>query len=118
MAQSHLEQGVQHFVAVKDDVNLALLYSNTGRLMRLLAHYHSSTEGYPLTKTEKYYYSKVYVLYLQTKILINCYLFSIIVSFLTFNRSFCIICLLEKNSDYNLIWSFYLLYHYNNFFKE
>ncbi|XP_075222237.1 erythroid differentiation-related factor 1-like isoform X2 [Lycorma delicatula] len=56
--QWHLEQGVEQFETVRDNANLALLYSNTGRLMRLMAHYYSSNEGYPLTKTEKYYYNK------------------------------------------------------------
>lgn len=37
-ALSHLETGIKAFETVRDESNLALLYSNTGRLMRLNAH--------------------------------------------------------------------------------
>ncbi|XP_031843039.1 erythroid differentiation-related factor 1 isoform X2 [Nomia melanderi] len=37
---NHLEAGVKAFETVHDEANLALLHSNTGRLMRLCAHMH------------------------------------------------------------------------------
>lgn len=37
---THLEAGVKAFETVHDEANLALLHSNTGRLMRLCAHMH------------------------------------------------------------------------------
>lgn len=37
---AHLESGVKAFETVHDEANLALLHSNTGRLMRLCAHMH------------------------------------------------------------------------------
>ncbi|KAK2586143.1 hypothetical protein KPH14_001413 [Odynerus spinipes] len=36
----HLEAGVKAFETVHDEANLALLHSNTGRLMRICAHMH------------------------------------------------------------------------------
>lgn len=36
----HLERGVEAFEKAHDEANLALLYSNIGRLMRLRAHTH------------------------------------------------------------------------------
>lgn len=38
---NHLESGIKAFEAVHDEANLALLHSNTGRLMRLCAHMHA-----------------------------------------------------------------------------
>jgi hypothetical protein len=58
----HLEVGVKAFDAVRDEANLALLHSNTGRLMRMCAHYHSpdsSDRHSELAGQERHFYSKV-----------------------------------------------------------
>ena len=55
---TYLENGIKAFKAVNDEANLALLYSNTGRLMRLMAHYYSE-ENCPLNKAAKAFYTKV-----------------------------------------------------------
>ncbi|KAL0269089.1 UNVERIFIED_CONTAM: hypothetical protein PYX00_006926 [Menopon gallinae] len=43
-SQNHLEEGIRAFECVKDEANLALLHSNTGRLMRLKAHFQAPAE--------------------------------------------------------------------------
>lgn len=58
ISMTHLENGVKAFKIVKDDANLALLYSNTGRLMRLMAHFYSGNDA-PLNKVAKNFYNKV-----------------------------------------------------------
>ena len=55
---TYLENGIKAFKIVNDEANLALLYSNTGRLMRLMAHYYSE-ENCPLNKAAKAFYKKV-----------------------------------------------------------
>ena len=58
----HLETGVKAFIAVNDEPNLALLYSNTGRLMRMCAHFHSpdvSDRHSELAGQERHFYNKV-----------------------------------------------------------
>lgn len=55
---THLENGIKAFKSVKDDGNLALLYSNTGHLMRVMAHFYSE-DGSPLNKVAKSFYTKV-----------------------------------------------------------
>ncbi|OXU32038.1 hypothetical protein TSAR_004336 [Trichomalopsis sarcophagae] len=52
-SEQHLEAGVKAFELVGDKANLALLYSNTGRLMRLNAYVHRIQ-----SKKEKDYYIK------------------------------------------------------------
>ena len=57
----HLETGVKAFSAVNDEANLALLYSNTGRLMRMCAHFHSpdvSDRHSELSGQERQFYNK------------------------------------------------------------
>lgn len=57
----HLETGVKAFSAVNDEANLALLYSNTGRLMRMCAHFHSpdvSDRHSELAGQERQFYNK------------------------------------------------------------
>lgn len=58
-----LENGIKAFKVVNDEANLALLYSNTGRLMRLMAHYYSE-EHCPLNKAAKAFYKKVIIVYI------------------------------------------------------
>lgn len=55
---THWENGIKAFKSVKDDVNLALLYSNTSHLMRVMAHFYSE-DGAALNKVAKSFYSKV-----------------------------------------------------------
>ncbi|XP_022184914.2 erythroid differentiation-related factor 1 isoform X1 [Nilaparvata lugens] len=73
-ARSHLEQGVEQFESVSDNANLALLHSNTGRLMRLLAHYQQHCHQFDgeededkiavrVSKGEKYYYNRAFSSY-------------------------------------------------------
>jgi len=54
-----LEAGITAFEKVADKSNLALLLTNTGRLMRLCSHAMASTDKTPLQGQEKNYYSKV-----------------------------------------------------------
>ncbi|KAL6263033.1 hypothetical protein P5V15_005829 [Pogonomyrmex californicus] len=55
---THLESGVKAFETVHDEANLALLHSNTGRLMRLCAHMY----GKQNTK-ERHFYNKAFASY-------------------------------------------------------
>jgi hypothetical protein len=60
----HLEAGVKSFSVVHDEANLALLHSNTGRLMRMCAHFHSpdlSSRHSGLVGQERHFYNKVSV---------------------------------------------------------
>lgn len=60
----HLEAGVKAFSVVHDEANLALLHSNTGRLMRMCAHFHSpdlSDRHSGLVGQERHFYNKVSV---------------------------------------------------------
>lgn len=57
----HLEAGVKAFSVVHDEANLALLHSNTGRLMRMCAHFHSpdlSDRHSGLAGQERHFYNK------------------------------------------------------------
>ncbi|CAD6239249.1 GSCOCG00008661001-RA-CDS [Cotesia congregata] len=54
----HLEAGVKAFETSKDDVNLALLHSNSGRLMRTWAHFPDKRQS-----QEKYFYNKAIMSY-------------------------------------------------------
>ncbi|XP_069671466.1 erythroid differentiation-related factor 1 [Periplaneta americana] len=57
----HLEAGVKAFDTVHDKNNLALLYSNTARLMRMCAHFHAPTSGETptgLAGQERSFYNK------------------------------------------------------------
>lgn len=55
---SHLEAGIRAFESVHDESNLALLHSNTGRLMRLCAYLN--TKQY--TK-ERHFHNKALISY-------------------------------------------------------
>lgn len=55
---THLEYGVKAFETVHDEANLALLHSNTGRLMRLWAHMHIKRDI-----QERHFYNKALVSY-------------------------------------------------------
>ncbi|XP_076677136.1 erythroid differentiation-related factor 1 [Andrena cerasifolii] len=54
----HLEAGVKAFETVHDQANLALLHSNTGRLMRLCAHMHVKQNT-----QERHFYNKALASY-------------------------------------------------------
>lgn len=55
---NHLESGIKAFEAVHDEANLALLHSNTGRLMRLCAHMHAKQNT-----QERQFYNKALASY-------------------------------------------------------
>ncbi|KZC11110.1 Erythroid differentiation-related factor 1 [Dufourea novaeangliae] len=55
---THLEAGVKAFETVHDKANLALLHSNTGRLMRLCAHMHVKQNT-----QERHFYNKALASY-------------------------------------------------------
>lgn len=59
-SQKHLENGIKAFDTVKDEANLALLYSNTGRLMRVQAHFLgiSLNDENELATQERNFYKK------------------------------------------------------------
>ncbi|PSN47600.1 hypothetical protein C0J52_04586 [Blattella germanica] len=61
----HLEAGVKAFETVRDEANLALLHSNTGRLMRMSAHFHSPDAGsrQELAGQERHFYNKALASY-------------------------------------------------------
>ncbi|XP_053594409.1 erythroid differentiation-related factor 1 [Microplitis demolitor] len=63
-SHKHLEAGVEAFEISRDDVNLALLHSNTGRLMRTWAHIPDKKQS-----QEKYFYNKAITSY-QTALLV------------------------------------------------
>jgi len=63
---NHLEAGVKAFSAVHDKANLALLYSNTGRLMRMCAHFHSPDSNdrhSEMVGQERHFYNKVNMIF-------------------------------------------------------
>lgn len=55
---THLESGIAAFHDVHDEANLALLHSNTGRLMRLCAHIHGKQNT-----QERHFYNKALASY-------------------------------------------------------
>ncbi|EZA54471.1 Erythroid differentiation-related factor [Ooceraea biroi] len=55
---THLESGIKAFETVHDETNLALLHSNTGRLMRLCAHVNDKQNT-----QERHYYNKALTSY-------------------------------------------------------
>ncbi|GAB1869397.1 Erythroid differentiation-related factor 1 [Camponotus japonicus] len=57
-SSTHLESGITAFHEVHDETNLALLHSNTGRLMRLCAHIHDKQ-----TVQERHFYNKALASY-------------------------------------------------------
>ncbi|XP_012254661.2 erythroid differentiation-related factor 1 [Athalia rosae] len=57
-SSTHLEAGVKAFETVHDEANLALLHSNSGRLMRLCAHIHMKQQS-----QERHFYNKALISY-------------------------------------------------------
>ncbi|XP_015600984.1 erythroid differentiation-related factor 1 [Cephus cinctus] len=55
---NHLESGVKAFESVNDEANLALLHSNSGRLLRLCAHIHIKQRH-----QERQFYNKALISY-------------------------------------------------------
>nr|XP_018900109.1 PREDICTED: erythroid differentiation-related factor 1 [Bemisia tabaci]XP_018900110.1 PREDICTED: erythroid differentiation-related factor 1 [Bemisia tabaci]XP_018900111.1 PREDICTED: erythroid differentiation-related factor 1 [Bemisia tabaci] len=70
-SQEYLDKGIKLFEAVKDDVNLALLHSNEGRLMRLIALYHSQDQG-AFSPKERHFYNKALSSYQKAMAVIGC----------------------------------------------
>ena len=64
---THLEAGVKAFETVHDEVNLALLHSNTGRLMRLCAHMHVKENS-----QERNFYNKALASYQKALQVLGC----------------------------------------------
>lgn len=62
-AEPYLKRGLEIFEKVKDDANIALLYTNMGHLHRLLAHANTPSERGELTVQEKLHYNKSFVNY-------------------------------------------------------
>nr|CAH7736010.1 unnamed protein product [Callosobruchus chinensis] len=61
--EPYLTRGLEIFEKVKDDANIALLYTNMGHLHRLLAYANTPTERSELTQQEKLHYNKAFVNY-------------------------------------------------------
>lgn len=61
LSLTHLEAGLRSFEVVGDKANLALLYSNTGRLLRLCAHFYAPAGDDPKEHFfhERSFYSRV-----------------------------------------------------------
>lgn len=64
---THLEAGVKAFETVHDEANLALLHSNTGRLMRLCAHMHVKQNS-----QERNFYNKALASYQKALQVLGC----------------------------------------------
>lgn len=62
-SEPYLARGLEIFEKVKDDANIALLYTNMGHLHRLLAHANTPTERGELTPQEKLHYNKAFINY-------------------------------------------------------
>lgn len=62
-AEPYLKRGLEVFEIVKDDANMALLYTNMGHLHRLLAHANTPSKRGELTVQEKLHYNKSFVNY-------------------------------------------------------
>lgn len=61
--EPYLKRGLEIFEKVKDDDNIALLYTNMGHLHRLLAHANTPEERGELTMQEKLHYNKALLNY-------------------------------------------------------
>lgn len=61
--EPYLKRGLEIFEKVKDDDNIALLYTNMGHLHRLLAHANTPVERGELTMQEKLHYNKAFLNY-------------------------------------------------------
>lgn len=61
LSLEHLEAGLKAFEFVADRANLALLYSNIGRLLRLCAHFYAPAGSDPKEHFfhERSFYNKV-----------------------------------------------------------
>lgn len=54
-----LQRGLESFTRAQDTPNVALLHSNTGRLLRLCAFYRSSRDNPQAAEAERHYYQQV-----------------------------------------------------------
>lgn len=62
-AETYLIRGLELFEKVKDDANVALLYTNIGHLYRLLAHANTPADRGEITQQEKVHYNKAIMNY-------------------------------------------------------
>ncbi|RZB41599.1 erythroid differentiation-related factor 1 [Asbolus verrucosus] len=62
-AEPYLCRGLTIFEKVKDDANIALLYTNMGHLHRLLAHANTPENRGELSPKEKLHYNKAFINY-------------------------------------------------------
>ena len=62
-AEAYLIKGLNVFEKVKDDANIALLYTNMGHLHRLLAHANTPQNRGELSQKEKLYYNNAFINY-------------------------------------------------------
>ncbi|KAF5299483.1 hypothetical protein FQR65_LT01064 [Abscondita terminalis] len=62
-AEPYLKRGLEIFEKIKNDSNVALLYTNIGHLHRILAHASSPRERCELTSKEKLHYNKAFINY-------------------------------------------------------
>ena len=63
-SEKHLGLGQKAFESLSDNTNLAILHTNTGRLMRLRAHCSSDAQSSRLTDPQRHFYKKVCLLLL------------------------------------------------------
>ncbi|XP_057661417.1 erythroid differentiation-related factor 1 [Diorhabda carinulata] len=62
-AEGYLQRGLTLFENVKDNANIALLYTNIGHLYRLLAHANTPSDRGEITHQEKLHYNKAIINY-------------------------------------------------------
>ncbi|XP_062135487.1 erythroid differentiation-related factor 1 [Drosophila sulfurigaster albostrigata] len=62
-----LRRGIEAFTAVQDNVNLAFLYCNMGRFMRLRAHLTMPNESTIALETQKNFYNEAFNYYEKAK---------------------------------------------------
>lgn len=62
-SEPYLKRSVEIFERIKDDANIALVYTNIGHLHRLLAHASTPNERGELTTKEKFHYNKAFANY-------------------------------------------------------
>lgn len=70
-AEPYLKKGLDMFEKIKNDNNVALLYTNMGHLHRVLAHANSPTERCELTNKEKLHYNKAFMNYKKALQVLN-----------------------------------------------
>lgn len=62
-SEPYLKRGLEIFEKVKDEDNIALLYTNMGHLHRLLAHANTPVKRCELTAKERLHYNKAFLNY-------------------------------------------------------